>query len=163
MKKPFNQTKLGQFLASKGFDNVLEAVGTVVPGVKVLDLVKDMVVGPNAKRVLAPNDRDEFLRLLDAEQTILEIMANDTMNARNREIEIKKLGGKDYMQSVVTIFFLACFTTILIKHLFFPGEIKGFAGYEELIKNVLMIIAGYHFGSSSGSRMKNKFLSPKDE
>jgi hypothetical protein len=157
--KPLKETKLGKFLGSKGFDTVLETVGTVVPGVKVLDIVKDMVIGPGSKRVLTPEDRDEFLRLLQAEQELLETMISDTKDARNREVQIVKTGGKDIMHSIVTIFFLVCFGAMIIRHMFFPKPLENFSGIEEVIKNIVLIIAGYYFGSSSGSRLKTKLMS----
>lgn len=155
MKKPFKETKVGQFLASKGLDNVLDAVGTVVPGVKVLDMVKDMVVGPGAKKVLSPEDREEFLRLMEIEKQILDSMIADTMNARQRQIELAKAGKSDIMHSIVTAFFLICFGAIIVKYIWFPGDMPGFSGIEEVIKNIVLIIAGFYFGSSQGSRKKD--------
>ncbi|HMT29422.1 MAG TPA: hypothetical protein PKD91_09105 [Bacteroidia bacterium] len=162
-KKPFKETQVGKFLTSKGFDFVLDAVGSVVPGVAMLDQVKDMVLGPGSKRVMTPEDREEFLRLMEIEHKTLDSLLADTANARNRQIEMAKSGKSDIMHYVVTSFFLLCFGAIIFQKLFFPTKITGFEGFEEVIKNIVLIIAGFYYGSSQGSRMKDLQRIKKDE
>jgi len=57
-KKPLKETKLGKFLQSKGLDTVLDAVGNVIPGVAVLDDVKDILMGNNPD-IPAPSMSEE--------------------------------------------------------------------------------------------------------
>ena len=160
MKKPFKESDLGKFLASKGLDHVLEIVGSIVPGVKILDTVKDMVIGEGATTLLTPADKEQFLKLLDAEQRLLDSQLNDTANARQRQVELAKSGAKDYMFPMVTIFILGMFALVVATHLFFPLRVSTvLAGYEETIKNLVLLIGGYFFGSSRGSREKTKLLS----
>jgi hypothetical protein len=59
--KPLKDTKLGKFLASKGLDHLLEGIGTVLPGVKVLDQIKDAVLGDSGR--LSEEDKKEFMEL----------------------------------------------------------------------------------------------------
>ncbi len=163
MKKPFKDSDVGKFLKSKGLDVVLEAVGSVVPGVKVLDMVKDLVLGKDATVQLSPADQLQFLKLLDAEQKQLDALLADTSNARDRQVELAKTGYKDYMFPIVTIFILIMFALVVIRHLFFPASVSTvLAGFEETIKNLLLLIGGYFYGSTKGSREKTLLLTKNE-
>lgn len=94
MKKPFKETKLGKFLASKGLDTVLGTVGDIIPGVKILDHIKDIITGQDpslndqpAIQALTPEDRAHILELIRLEQHELEVVLNDVQNARAMQIQ----------------------------------------------------------------------------
>lgn len=94
MKKPFKETKLGKLLASKGLDVVLGTVGDIVPGVKILDQIKDIITGQDpslndqpALQALTPEDRAQILEMIKLEQDELEVYLADVQNARAMQIE----------------------------------------------------------------------------
>lgn len=59
---------------------------------------------------------EERLRELETQVSIakLNVGASDTADARATEIEEEKLGIKDNMPKIITIFLMACFVTILV-------------------------------------------------
>lgn len=164
MKKQFKDTKVGKFLASKGFDNVLETVGSMVPGVAILDQVKDMVLGKDSKRIMTPEDQAHFLELMKLEQQELDSRLKDTADARSRQVELAKAGKKDIMHAVVTCFFLACFAALMVKHLFFPSpETSSLNDLEMTLRDICFMIATFFFGSSMGSRRKTEIMKTSNE
>ncbi len=88
-KKPFKETKLGKFLSSKGLDQALGLAGDLLPGIKILDKIKDAVIGndPETSELeaivnLTPEDRAHILELIHAEKEELELILADVRDAR---------------------------------------------------------------------------------
>lgn len=84
-KKPFKETKLGTFLASKGFNNVMDTIGSAIPGVKILDTIKDLVLGNNPEVPLTPEDRAHIIELIKLEQEELDAQLADVQSARDMQ------------------------------------------------------------------------------
>ena len=163
-KKPFNETKLGKFLQSKGFNTVLDAVGNVIPGVAVLDDVKDILMGNNPDvpaPPMTPEDKAYALELLKQEQAQLDSLLADVKDARGREVELIQAGNKNITQNVlayigVTAFF-AMVGYIIAKGIgemsteasFIVGNLTGISGA------ICKDIYGYYFGSSRSSAQKD--------
>ena len=160
-KKPFKETKVGKFLASKGFNQVIEAVGSVVPGVAVLDQVKDMVLGDNPEVVLSPEDKQYFLEQLRIEQAELDSLLKDRDSARNREIQTLQAGSKNITQNVLAYIGVVAFFSlvgyVIAKGIgemtseasFIVGNLTGISGA------ICKDIYGYYFGSSRSSAQKD--------
>lgn len=104
-KKPFKETKLGAFLASKGFKAVLDTVGSAVPGVKLLDTIKDMVLGESPEVELTPEERAHFLELMKLEQQALDAQLADIKSAR--EMQVVALGQEDIFSKRFVYYFIS--------------------------------------------------------
>lgn len=154
-KKKFRDTKVGGFL-SKKLPAVLDIVGDVLPDKGVLGIVKNIV---STDKSLSPQDREEFARLLEMDLESERIAAQDRDSARNREIELHKAGGSNWMQYAVGIIILLSFITLIYVTLFTEvsdKEIYYFAAGS--IISFMSGLIGYYFGTSKTSMDKNKFL-----
>ncbi len=92
-RKPFKETKLGKFLASKGLDQALGMAGDVIPGIKILDKIKDAVLGNDPETAeleqvvnLTPEERAHILELIQAEKEQLEMILADVKDARGMQV-----------------------------------------------------------------------------
>lgn len=76
--KPFKETGLGKFLASKGFTSVLAAVGAELPGAKLLSTVVSLVTGSPEYKQLSPEDQQQFMELhrIELEELDQLVIAN---------------------------------------------------------------------------------------
>ncbi len=158
MGKPLKETKVGKFLASKGFDAALGTLGNFVPAVAILDQLKDMVLG-DSKHVLSAPDKEKFLELLKLEQQELDSRLADVANARTRQVDIMKAGGKDWLHGVVVIFVLSLFALMVLKKLFFASlTCEPMIELETTVRDIFFMVAAYYFGSSKGSRQKTELL-----
>ena len=163
-KKPFKETKLGKFLQSKGFNTVLDAVGNVIPGVAVLDDVKDILMGNNPD-IPAPSmseeDKAYALELLKQEQAGLDSLLADVKDARGREVALIQAGNKNTTQNVLAYIGVSAFFAIVgyviaigigemtTEASFIVGNLTGISGA------ICKDIYGYYFGSSRSSAQKD--------
>lgn len=163
MSKPFSETRVGKFLASKGFDQALEAA-KVIPFVGALDAIKDLVVGSTDYARLTPEDQQRFLELRKLDIQELDAVLADTANARGREIEITK-SGKNYLQNILAILGVATFIFIVLYVLIkglkdVPTEVNLLIGTViGAAIGTYKDIYGYYFGSSRSSGEKDKTIS----
>jgi hypothetical protein len=155
-KKPFKETKLGQFLSVKA-PKVLGAIGDVLPDKGVLGIVKNLI--DNDPDIPA-EDKLEFQKLyFEHEKEMYALEVKDRESARQRETEfVKATGHSDYMVWFLSAAIMIAFGFI-VWHLIrdsVPNENR------ELVTNIVGIIEGllisiysYYFGSSMGSRIKD--------
>jgi hypothetical protein len=155
-RKPFKETKLGQFLAVKA-PKVLGVIGDVLPDRGVLGIVKNLI---DKDPDIPAEDKLEFERLYaEHEKEMFALEVQDRSNARNRETEyVKATGHSDYMVWFLSVALMIAFGFI-VWHLIrdsVPNENR------ELVTNIVGIIEGllisiysYYFGSSMGSRIKD--------
>lgn len=156
-RKPFRETKVGSWLREK-FPDVLEAAGDVT-GIEAFDVVARLINGKD----MSDEERIEWARLrAEHEEEILRLEVENTKSAREREASVvQALGKPDYAQWVVGALGLLLAGAVIYKGLF--GDIDDREIYFHLLGvvegAVLLTIFNYYFGSSSGSRDKNKLLS----
>jgi hypothetical protein len=162
MKKALRDTKVGEFLQSKGFTDVINIAGAAIPGVSLLNSVKDLVLGHPKWKELPGSLQEEFLKLhADALQE-LDLILQDVQNARSREIEIAKTGRKDWMMSVVIIVALVLFISLLAVDIFIPGsQTLVEPDMRVTIRDCFYIVIVYFLGSSRGSKQKTDLLNQK--
>ncbi|HKR04423.1 MAG TPA: hypothetical protein VJY62_07280 [Bacteroidia bacterium] len=156
--KPLKDTKLGKLLASKGLNTVLDTVGTFIPGVKILDNLKDSVLGNNT---IPEQDKTAIIEEIKVMKELLELQMQDTANARAREIEIAKTGKQDYMMVITGCIGLATFIFMVIVIAFFEIPPKNERLFDLLLGGVIGTtgsIFAYYFGSSKGSKDKTDIL-----
>ena len=164
MKKPFRETRVGEFLQSKGFNTVLSAVGAVFPVASVLGNVKDLVLGDPKWKELSPVDQAQFLELHALAVKELDLVLQDTANARAREVDLVRSGKSNLTQNVLAFVGVFAFFTaagyMLVRGL---GQMTSEQSF--IIGNVTGILAAiakdiyqYYFGSSKGSKDKTDLL-----
>jgi hypothetical protein len=164
MKKPFKETKVGQFLQSKGFDKALDLVGTFVPGVDLLSDVKDLVLGDKAEVKLTPEEQALFLELYQADLQEFQLEIQDRENARNREIQINQSEHSSWLAKnigpLIAIVYVSFSMVLYI--LVLSGTLKASDNIANqvitLVGSVVMLIVGYFFGSSRNSAEKDKTI-----
>lgn len=146
-------TKIGEFLKEKAPD-VLGLVGDLLPNSGAIGIVKNLIENkfPNAdkrKEMLAE------LEPLSLEYYKLEVADRDS--ARNRQIEMAKLGNADWMMWVVGLIGIGSFALIVVASIFMElpdnpllHQIVG------LVEGVALTIFAFYYGTSKGSKDKDK-------
>jgi hypothetical protein len=156
MKKPFKETKVGQWLKEKA-PNVLAVVGDVLPDKGVLGIVKNLISKDSS---IPSEQRLEFEKMIQEYELELDKLEfADKANARQRETDfIKATGHIDWMHTVVGILVMIAF--VLMTFLLFTQEFPEKS--EHIIINLVGIlegavitVVGYYYGSSAGSRIKD--------
>jgi hypothetical protein len=149
-RKPFSETKVGQFLKEK-LPDVVDKIGESFPAANILKLI----VGER----LSPEDQlklDELL--LDYEKLELE----DRKDARSREVEfVRALGHVDWSQIFVGAIVMASFVFLqyVLVYQNIPKENREiFLHLVGMIDTAAGLVIGYYFGSSKGSRDKDKLI-----
>ena len=131
-------TKLGAWFRDKAPD-VLASVGEVVPGGQVLKAVGALIDATTTSE----KEKEE------ARQMLMELEAQDRMNAREREIRLAAATGKhDWMQRAVGLTGLIAFVVTLVFA--FIGDVNNEVLFHILgvVEGVAITIFGYYFGGS---------------
>jgi hypothetical protein len=158
-KKPFKNTKLGQFLSIKA-PKVLDAVGDLLPDQGVIGIVKRIISSDSS---LKAEDRLEFERLVrEHEKEMFAIEVQDRDSARKREAEyVKAVGHVDYMQMIVGFIGLSIFgfmVWVVVYEDIHESNREMLIHTIGIVEGVVLSIFAYYFGSSKGSADKNKFI-----
>lgn len=166
MKKPFRETALGKFLGSKGLDTALNVAGNVIPGVKILDSVKDLVLADPVFKQLPPADQHEFYRLYELELQELDKRLADIANARilyEKKSAMADTVAKRVVNWNLPVVFLlvtalvAC--TILLKDNVLLALISSsIGGVTAQLLSERLTIVNFFFGSSLGSQRKTDMI-----
>lgn len=146
-------------IAGERAGDVAQRVLDIAAGVTGATAPEDIEARLEADTELAHAFRVKAAELdADLEKAYLE----DRQDARNREVEMAKLGKSDFvMQSIAVIVTLGFFTTLIIAL-----SVDDLSADQ---KDVVMMMLGmlstafaaiiaYYFGSSRGSAMKNALL-----
>ena len=131
-------TKLGAWFRDKAPD-VLASVGEVVPGGQVLKAFGALIDATTTSE----KEKEE------ARQMLMELEAQDRMNAREREIRLAAATGKhDWMQRAVGLTGLIAFVVTLVFA--FVGDVDNEVLFHILgvVEGVAITIFGYYFGGS---------------
>lgn len=140
-KKPFKETKVGQFLLKK----LPGLVGDVLPDKGVLGIVKNLIdndpeVSPEEKAKM----HEELVELYS-----LEVADRDS--ARNREVEKAKTGGFDLMFNLTGIIGLSAFAFIIYAIVYLEVPENNKEVWIHLIgicEGIVLSIFGYFYGSA---------------
>jgi len=165
MSKPFNETGLGKFLSGKGFSTILDAVGTVLPGAKLLADVKDMVIKSPEYKALPEADQKEFNDLYYLQLRELDMILEDRKNARASNVAINVSEQSSWLSKNIAACLAIGWTlfTIFIFSLLLCGKINAKENLVFLIvnsvTNIVMLIVGFYFGSSVSSKGKDATIS----
>ncbi len=154
--KCLKETALGKFLSSKGLDHLLQGIGDLVPGVRMLERLKNAVVSNSDQ--LNEEDKKQFLELYKLNLEELDKQLADTSNARKREQEFVATAGHiDWFMTVFGIVILICFvyTVVISTTGTIPLDMREiFIESRAAVRDIVLAIAAYYWGSSAGSRMK---------
>ncbi len=154
--KPLRETTIGKFLAGKGFDHLLEGVGDLLPGARVLDRIKDAVLGNPDQ--LSEDDKRQFMEIYRLNLEELDKSLADTASARSRERDfVAATGHIDWFMTVFGIVILFCFVYTVMVSAWgsIPPDMREiFIESRAAVRDIVLAIAAYYWGSSAGSRMK---------
>ena len=141
-KKPFKETAVGKFLLNK----VPGLVGDVLPDKGVLGIVKNLI------------DTDESIPVEEKEtlkRELYEMEIADRDSARQREVQVKKAGGQDWMMFVTGLVGLASFMFMIYAVVYIPSVSENdlFVHLMGMIEGVVISnIFAYYYGTSSDKK-----------
>ena len=145
MSKKFKETKLGIFLGNTA-PHILEMAGDLLPDAGVLGMVKNLI---EKDEKIKPEDRKAALAQT---KEMYELEIKDRESARNREVEVKKAGGKDTMMILTGIVGLASFLFIIYAVVYEEGVLHNelFVHLMGMIEGVVISnIFAYYYGTSA--------------
>ena len=145
MSKKFKDTKLGKFLG-KTAPHILDIAGDLLPDAGVLGIVKNLV---EKDEKISPEDKKEALAQA---KEMYELEVKDRESARNREVEVKKAGGKDTMMTLTGIVGLVSFLFIIYAVVYEEGVLHNqlFVHLMGMIEGVVISnIFAYYYGTSA--------------
>ena len=141
-KKPFKETKVGKLLGN---------LGGILPENGVLGVLKQVI---DTDDTMTPEEKE------DAHKALIEAYkaeVQDRDSARNREIEVAKAGGKDWLFNITGLVGLGAFGVIIwaILALDIPETNKElFYHLIGIVEGVSLSIFGYYFGTSMKDEKK---------
>ncbi len=148
MKKKFKDTKVGKFIG-KVAPGILSVAGDLLPDAGVLGMVKNLIEKDDT---ISPEDKAVAL---DQVRSMYELEIADRESARNREIEVKKTGSKDFMMLATGLSGLASFIFIIYAVVYEPTVLENdlFVHLMGMIEGVVISnIFAYYYGTSSQDR-----------
>tara|TARA_B100000497_G_scaffold61041_1_gene69299 strand:+ start:1512 stop:1973 length:462 start_codon:yes stop_codon:yes gene_type:complete len=147
-KKKFKETKVGKFLA-KIAPSILGVAGDLLPDAGVLGIVKNLI---EKDETIAPEDKAVALEQV---RSMYELEVQDRDSARNREIEVKKTGSKDFMMLATGLVGLFSFVFIIYAVVYEPTVLENdlFVHLMGMVEGVVISnIFAYYYGTSAQDR-----------
>lgn len=157
MKKPFRETKIGQFLSTKGVD-ILNVVDDYFPPAKILTALLPKNLSPEEMAQATKLIQEYELEVAKIDLERERLSTEDRKSARERETS---LGRVDWMMNLTGLIGLGAFVYIIyaLFNLNIPHENREFAIHLlGIIEGIVIGIYGYYFGTSKSSAMKTKLL-----
>jgi len=145
MSKKFKDTKLGNFLG-KTAPHILDIAGDLLPDAGMLGIVKNLI---EKDEKIKPEDKKAALAQT---KEMYELEVKDRESARNREVEVKKAGGKDTMMMLTGIVGLASFLFIIYAVVYEEGVLHNelFVHLMGMVEGVVISnIFAYYYGTSA--------------
>ena len=140
----------------KGLGHLLEGIGDLVPGMKVLEKLRDAV---NTNEGLSEADKKEFMELYGLNLEELDRHLTDVANGRGRERDfVMATGHIDWFMTIFGSVILLCFVcTVVVSALYtIPADMREiFIESRAAVRDIVLAIAAYYWGSSAGSRIKD--------
>ncbi len=154
--KPLKDTRIGKFLSEKGLAHLLEGLGDLVPGVRIIERLKDVVLGNTDH--LREEDKKQFMELykLHLDELDKELADRDSARAREKEF-VMATGHIDWFMTIFGIVILLCFvfTVVVSTQGSIPEDMREiFIESRAAVRDIVLAIAAYYWGSSASSRVK---------
>lgn len=163
MSKPFKETKLGKFLTSSNAGKLIDTVGKVATGnwIGAASNIKDIIMGSDE---LSPEQKETALKFLEQDLESLRLEFEDRKDARAKEIALNTSPEASWLSKntgplialIFTVFTCVLFVLVLTGNIK-PSENITFSVVTS-VTNIFMLIAGYYFGSSRSSNLKDKTI-----
>jgi len=165
-RKPFNETGFGKFIKKVGENagTIIDVAAEVATGDigGALEVVRDKI---NESKIDATEKQrllqELELRRMEFQKELYELEVRDRESARLRESELAKAGQRDYMQYFVGVVGLVTFGYIVyfLTNRIVPSDNREiFIHMVGIVEGVIISIFGYYYGSSLGSKAKDKML-----
>lgn len=155
--KPLKETRIGKFLTDKSLGHILEGVGDLIPTVRLLKRIKEIVLGDAS--TLDVEDRKQFIEIYRLDLEALDMEIADRASARTREKEFVAAAGHiDWFMTLFGLVILLCFvyTVVVSASGDIPAEMREiFIESRAAVRDIVLAIAAYYWGSSAGSRIKD--------
>ena len=142
MGKPFKETKVGKFLLEK----LPNLAGDILPEKGVLGIVRNLI---NQDDSLSPEEKETLLK------DLYQLEIEDRNSARQREVEVKKAGGQDWMMFVTGLVGLFSFLFMIYAVVYIPSVTENdlFVHLMGMIEGVVISnIFAYYYGTSSDKK-----------
>ena len=154
-KKPFKDTKLGQFLSNKA-PKILDIVGDLLPDQGVIGIVKRLI---SSDPEIPEADRLEYEKLsMEFEKDVFALESEDRKSARLREVEVAKTTKHDFLMYVVGGVVLLAFLLVVYASVFMDVKGDTFVRTSTMVEQLCIAIVFYYYGSSKSSADKTKLL-----
>lgn len=141
-KKPFKETKVGKFL----FNKIPSLAGDILPDKGILGVVKNLIDSDDS---MGQAEKDDLYKEL------YEMEVADRDSARQREVEVKKAGGQDWMMFITGIVGLASFIFTIYAVVYVPSVVENdlFVHLMGMIEGVVISnIFAYYYGTSADKK-----------
>lgn len=114
---------------------------------------------PEALIKLKQIENDFIVQMQKLDIDVYALEQADKASARQREVELAKAGSKDYTNSILAFFMFLQFTTLVFAIFYMPIQ-KEMMHVADILLGTssagFMLVLNYYFGSSYGSRQKDK-------
>ena len=141
-KKKFKDTAVGKFL----FNKIPSLAGDVLPEMGILGVVKNLIDSDDS---MPQADKDALYKEL------YEMEVADRDSARQREVEVKKAGGQDWMMFITGVVGLASFVFTIYAVVYVPSVVENdlFVHLMGMIEGVVISnIFAYYYGTSADKK-----------
>ena len=141
-KKKFKDTAVGKFL----FNKIPSLAGDVLPDKGILGVVKNLIDSDDS---MPQADKDALYKEL------YEMEVADRDSARQREVEVKKAGGQDWMMFITGVVGLASFVFTIYAVVYVPTVVENdlFVHLMGMIEGVVISnIFAYYYGTSADKK-----------
>ena len=141
-KKPFKETKVGKFL----FNKIPSLAGDILPDKGMLGVVRNLIESDDS---MGQAEKDDLYKEL------YEMEVADRDSARQREVEVKKAGGQDWMMFITGIVGLASFIFTIYAVVYVPSVVENdlFVHLMGMIEGVVISnIFAYYYGTSADKK-----------
>ncbi len=166
-RAPGEKTGLGKFISKAALvvPDILDVGMDVLTGTNPLSAIGNKLKEVSGESAAKKAIYEEFrMKEMEFEKDMFELRVRDRESARNREIEVRKTGKFDFLYHLTGIIGLGVFVFLVYVIVFveIPSEnSKIFYHLLGIVEGVVLSIFAYFFGSSKGSKEKDKILSEK--
>ena len=144
-KKKFKETKLGQFLSSKGSD-IVNLVGDTLPNQGLLGVLKNVI---SKDDVLPPEDKEKALKLLEMDS----IEMQEVSKRWSRDMASESWLSKNTRP--MTLIFLTISMVCLILLDSFNIDFSIDSSWVDLLKSLLVTVYVAYYGSRGAEKFKS--------
>lgn len=127
---------------------VLDVVGDVLPDKGGLGIVKNLI---QKDETINSHDKRQLLDAYNDDMKAFELEVQDRDSARNREVELAKVKGTDWMMYATGLVGLLSFVAMVVAVIFIPSvqENKLFVHLMGIIEGVVISnLFAYYYGTS---------------